>query len=130
MRPFPYPYAPPGPAPHDVLPIFDCARGERIPILLRLNWSAFAPCPLTLLRGDGVSGLSSDATALERRHRKAGDKPLSSETRKEIEVKRLIPHATEGALRDHARTAAHLGYRLVGHSEKVVTLAQAVVEGR
>lgn len=99
--------------------------------MLRLNWSAFAPCPLTLLRGDGVSGLSSEAaTALERRHRKAGDKPLSPETRKEIEVKRLVPHATRGALRDHARTAAHLGCRLVGHSEKVVTLAQGVVAGR
>ncbi|WP_146160730.1 hypothetical protein [Deinococcus arcticus] len=32
------------------------------------------------------------------------------------------------ALRDHARSAAHLGYRLEGHYQKVVALAQGMVD--
>ncbi|MBZ9714521.1 hypothetical protein [Deinococcus multiflagellatus] len=121
--------------------------------LLRLKWSAFHPDTRTLLRDDVVSALTGEAaTALERLHHRAGYDPLFPETLEETAVKRIFPYDTVDALRlrvlqtctdaglkfippgqikrcalrDHARSAAHLGYRTHEHYQKVVAMAQAI----
>ncbi|MBZ9752153.1 hypothetical protein GO986_12040 [Deinococcus sp. HMF7620] len=121
--------------------------------LLRLKWSAFNPEKRTLLRDDVVTPLTAQAAAaLERLLHQAGYDPLYPETLAGTQSKRMFPYDTldalrlrvlqtctkanlkfippglikKCALRDHARSAAHLGYRVNKHYKKVIALAQGI----
>lgn len=121
--------------------------------LLRLRWSAFDVTGRALLRGDMVSALTGEAaTALERLHHRAGYDPLFPETLDAVSARRVFPYDTadalrlrvfqvtreagvafippglirRAALRDHAVSAAALGYRDERHFNRLVTLARQV----
>lgn len=126
-----------------------------ITTLLRLTWDAFNPHARTLLRNDVVSPLTPEtATALERLHHRAGYDPLYEDTLDAVASKRMFPYDSQdalrlrilhvtrdaelpfippgtlrrAALRDHARSATHLGYLNATHYDRVVQFAQTIAQ--
>ncbi|NTY02397.1 hypothetical protein [Deinococcus sp. JMULE3] len=126
-----------------------------ITTLLRLTWAAFDPHARTLLRNNALSPLTPEAgAALQRLHHRAGYDPLFEDTLDQVAPRRMFPYDTQdalrlrilhvtrdaelpfippglirrAALRDHARSATHLGYISTSHYERVVALAQSVGE--
>lgn len=126
-----------------------------ISTLLRLRWDAFNPHERTLLRNDVVSPLTpAAATAVERLHHRAGYDPLFEDTLDMVAPRRMFPYDSpdalrlrilhvardatlpfmppgalrRAALRDHARSATHLGYLNTTHYDRVVQLAQTLTD--
>lgn len=124
--------------------------------LLSLRWAAFDPDQRSLLRGDVISPLTPEAgAALQRLHHRAGFNPLFPDSFGQTAPARMFPYDTpdalrlrllqvtreaklpfiapgqlkRAALRDHARSAAQLGYRTEAHFWKVVELARDLPTG-